>query len=144
MDFRELAAELLRLRAEQLKSGVWRKTAKLTQGELLALYCLQGHGDGAYPRELSRELSVSTARIAAMLRDMEEKGWIVRREDAEDNRHTLVLLTGEGRKEILRRREQTLSEQTLSELAGALEKLGREDAEELLRLLTRLNEICGK
>ncbi len=139
MDFRELAAELLRLRAEQLKSGVWRKTAKLTQGELLALYCLQGHGDGAYPRELSRELSVSTARIAAMLRDMEEKGWIVRREDAEDNRHTLVLLTGEGRKEILRRREQTLSE-----LAGALEKLGREDAEELLRLLTRLNEICGK
>ena len=139
MDFRELAAELLRLRAEQLKSGVWRKTAKLTQGELLALYCLQGHGDGAYPRELSRELSVSTARIAAMLRDMEEKGWIVRREDAEDNRHTLVLLTDEGREEILRRREQTLSE-----LAGALEKLGREDAEELLRLLTRLNEICGK
>lgn len=138
MEYKELAAELLRLRAEQLKSGVWRQTAKLTQGELLALYFLQGHDGGAYPREMSQELSVSSARIAAMLRDMEEKGWVVRRDDTCDSRHTLVLLTGQGREEILRRRGQTLSA-----LAGALEALGREDSEELLRLLKRLNEICN-
>ena len=138
MEYKELAAELLRLRAEQLKSGVWRQTAKLTQGELLALYFLQGHDGGAYPREMSQELSVSSARIAAILRDMEEKGWVVRRDDTCDSRHTLVLLTDQGREEILRRRDQTLSA-----LAGALEALGREDSEELLRLLKRLNEICN-
>ncbi len=133
-----MAAELLRLRAEQLKSGVWRQTARLTQGELLALYYLQGHDGEAHPRELSRDLSVSTARIAAMLRDMEEKGWVVRREDASDSRHTLVILTGAGREETSLRREQTLSA-----LAGALEKLGPEDSAELIRILNRMNDICN-
>ena len=137
MDYEELAAELLRLRAEQLKSVVWRQTMRLTQGELLALYCLQEHGGGVYPRELSDELSVSTARIAAMLRDMEEKGWIVRRADISDNRHILVSLTDEGRGEMRRRREQTLSS-----LSDALKALGPEDAAELIRILKRMNEIC--
>ena len=139
MDYEEMAAELLRLRTEQLKSVVWRQTAKLTQGELLALYYLQEHDGGVYPRELSDELSVSTARIAAMLRDMEEKGWIVRREAPSDNRHILVSLTDEGRGEMRRRREQTLTS-----LSDALKALGPEDSEELIRILKRMNEICSK
>lgn len=138
MDYRELAVELLRLRSEQFKSGVWRQTAKLTQGEYLALYCLQGHGGEAYPRQLSDELSVSTARIAAMLRDMEEKGWIVRRDVLSDSRHILVTLTDTGRDEMYRRREQTLTA-----LSGALKALGPEDSTELIRILKRMNEICN-
>ncbi len=138
MEYRELAAELLRLRSEQFKSGVWRQTMRLTQGELLALYYLQGHDGGTHPQELSYELSVSTARIAAMLRDMEEKGWIQRRDDVSDNRHILVTLTDAGRAKISRRREQTLDA-----LAGALRALGPEDAAELIRLLNRMNEICN-
>lgn len=139
MDYEEMAVELLKLRAEQLKSVVWRQTAKLTQGELLALYYLQEHDGGVYPRELSDELSVSTARIAAMLRDMEEKGWIVRREAPSDNRHILVSLTDEGRGEMRRRREQTLTS-----LSDALKALGPEDSAELIRILKRMNEICSK
>lgn len=137
MDYEELAVELLKLRAEQLKSVVWRQTMRLTQGELLALYYLQDHDGGVYPRELSDELSVSTARIAAMLRDMEEKGWIVRRDALSDNRHILVSLTGEGRNEMRRRREQTLTS-----LSDALKALGPEDSAELIRILKRMNEIC--
>ncbi len=138
MDYREMAGELLRLRSEQFKSGVWRQTAKLAQGEHLALYYLQSHNGETYPRQLSDELSVSTARTAAMLRDMEEKGWVIRRDDPSDNRHILVTLTGDGREEMSRRREQTLSA-----LAGALEALGPEDSAELIRILKRMNEICN-
>lgn len=138
MDYRELAEELLMLRSEQFKSGVWRQTAKLAQGELLALYYLQSHGGEVYPRDLSGALSVSSARIAAMLRDMEEKGWIVRRGAPSDNRHTLVILTDAGRGEMNRRRERTLSS-----LSDALTTLGPEDSEELIRILKRLNEICN-
>lgn len=137
MEYRQLADELLGLRAEQFKSGLWRQAAKLARGELLALYYLQSSG-GAYPGQLSDELSVSTARIAAMLRDMEEKGWIERRDDASDNRHTLVTLTGAGLQEISRRREQTVEA-----LSGVLRALGPEDASELIRLLKRMNEICN-
>lgn len=137
MEYRQLADELLGLRAEQFKSGLWRQAAKLARGELLALYYLQSSG-GAYPGQLSDELSVSTARIAAMLRDMEEKGWIERRDDTSDNRHTLVTLTGAGLQEISRRREQTVEA-----LSGVLRTLGPEDASELIRLLKRMNEICN-
>lgn len=137
MDYKEMVAELLRLRAEQLKSGVWRQTEKLTQGELLALYHLQGHKSGVCPRELSDELSVSTARIAAMLRGMEKKGWVERRDFPSDNRRVLVTLTEEGRSEMRRQ-----SEQTLAALSDALEALGPEDSRELIRILKRMNEIC--
>ncbi len=137
MDYEELAEELLRLRTQQFKSGMWRQTLRLARGELLALYYLQCHDGGVYPRELSDEMSVSTARIAAMLRDMEEKGWIVRQEAPSDNRHVLVTLTEEGRSEMRRQREKTLDS-----VSAALKALGPEDAKELIRILNRLNEIC--
>ncbi len=137
MDYLTLAGELAELRARQFKTDVWRRMAKLAHGELLALYTLGVHGGTAYPRQLSAELAVSSARVAAMLRDMEAKGWVLRREDAGDCRQTVVALTDAGRAELTSRREQALAA-----LAAALERLGPEDAEELLRLQRRMNEIC--
>ena len=137
MDYLALAGELTELRTQQFKMDVWRQMSKLARGELLALYTLISHGGTAYPRQLSAELAVSSARIAAMLRDMETKGWVLRREDAGDCRQTVVSVTDGGRAELDARREQALAA-----LAAALERLGPEGAAELLRLQRRMNEIC--
>lgn len=137
MDYLEMAGELLRLRAEHIKSAVGRESERQSQGEYLALSCLFNRDVGTYPQTLSRELHVSSARIAAMLRDMEAKGWIERQTDPTDSRHILVFLTGCGRDEAIARRELILGS-----VAKMLERLGPEDAQALIRILKRMNEIC--
>ncbi len=136
MDYMQMAGEFLRIMAEQIKSAVGRETVKQTQGELLALYYLYEWDRGIFPQTLSREMHVSSARIAAMLRDMEEKGWIVRGTDPENSRRILVSLTQRGRDEAMARRERSVGV-----LAKIFERLGSEDTGELIRILKRMNEI---
>ena len=137
MDYREMAGDFLRLRAEHIKSAVGRESERNSHGELLALSLLYSRDEGVYPRTLSRELGVSAARVAAMLGDMEEKGWIHREPDPGDSRHILVSLTPLGREVALARRQGAVEA-----LAGIFQRLGPEDTGELIRILKRLNEIC--
>ena len=69
---------------------------KAIHGEMFVLGYLSEHGKRAYPKELSKALDVSTARIARMLNHMEEKGLIIRQVDGHDMRQKIVILTEKG------------------------------------------------
>ncbi len=138
MDYFEMAEEFLIIRAEQLKTGAGQQLTKLARGgEFFAMSYLLVHDDGAYPKELSREMAVSSARITALLHHMEKKGWVLRAEDARDSRQIRVTLTDAGRAEILSRREKMLKT-----VASALQMLGPEDAEAYLRIQRKMVGIC--
>ena len=129
MDYKELAEDLLAVRAEQLKVSANQQMSKLLKGELFVLNYLLTHSKVAYPKELSREMAVSTARIAAILNSMEEKGWITRTGDTEDSRHTIVALTDEGCAEIEKKRTEVIGSVT-----KMLKLIGPDDAREFLRI----------
>ena len=64
-----------------------------SQGEMRLLGCLHAGADGRTAGELSMLLELSTARIAAMLNNLERKGAITRARDEADRRRVVVRLT---------------------------------------------------
>lgn len=133
MDYRDMAAQLLRLYTQQLQIPTSRRLAQMEHGQLCVLDYLLAQGRQVHPKELSERLSVSSARIAALLNHMEDKGLIRRLHDPQDSRQILVVLTEAGRESVLQTRERILAQ-----TASLLEALGPEDARAYLRIQEKL------
>ncbi|MGY3725579.1 DNA-binding transcriptional regulator, MarR family [Granulicatella balaenopterae] len=74
----------------------WKKNDTTNVGLGAVIRCLMKHDGKATSGQISEEMNVSTARVAALLKKMEQRGWLVREKDATDKRITLVKLTSEG------------------------------------------------
>ena len=108
-----------------------------SQGEMRLLGCLHAVADGRTAGELSMLLELSTARIAAMLNNLERKGAITRARDEADRRRVVVRLTVQGREEV-----QTSYDAAVACLAEVYRRMGEDDTRELLRLSDRAGEIA--
>lgn len=129
MDYQTIAKELLSIRAYLVQNPVHRMMDEFVHGEYCVLNYLMNHSESIYPKDLSKEMSVSTARVAALLKQMEKKGWITRNADVIDNRQTIISLTDEGKIEINSKREEIIDA-----VVNMLKEIGSEDAKELLRI----------
>lgn len=136
MDYEEMAEELIKMRLSKPQVKLERDVSKLMKGELLALGYLIEHHNHAYPKDLSREMLSSTARIAAMLNNLEKKGLITRQVDPKDNRQIVVSLTPEGIKTCC-----NYQDQLKQQIIYLFEQLGPEDAKEYLRLQKKVLAI---
>ena len=85
-----------------------------------------------------RSLYASSARIAALLKHLEAKGWIVRTPDAADVRRVDVVLTEAGAACIRERLGAVLDE-----VSVLLSALSPEEAAEYVRLQRKLLEKGG-
>ena len=133
MDYERIAEELLEIRANLLRLPANRMMNEFVHGEMFVLSYLLACGENVYPKDLSRKMGVSTARIAALLNQMERKGWIKRIDDPKDSRQKQILLTDSG-KQIISAKKKEL----IAEVVKMLEKIGCEDAEELLRIQKKI------
>lgn len=88
------------------------------------------------PSVIADRSRLTAARVANVLRSLEEKGWVVREHATDDRRRVTVKLTEAGDAERARRRAEF-------EKAGAafLSRLGEEDTREAIRILKRCNQI---
>lgn len=106
------------------------------RGEMAVLRQLGESAEQMTAGDLSRELRMTTSRIAAVLNSLQKKGLIERGGDAQDRRRVLVRLTDEGRalcehrKACVRRR-----------LAAIFAQLGMEDTRSFVRIMGRVFEI---
>lgn len=108
-----------------------------SQGEMRLLGCLNAGADGRTAGELSTLLDLSTARIAAMLNNLERKGAITRARDTADRRRVVVRLTDQGRHEV-----QTSLDEAVACLSEVYRRMGEDDTRELLRLSDRAGAIA--
>lgn len=108
-----------------------------SQGEMRLLGCLNAGADGRTAGELSTLLDLSTARIAAMLNNLERKGAITRARDTADRRRVVVRLTDQGRHEV-----QTSFNEAVACLSEVYRRMGEADTRELLRLSDRAGAIA--
>lgn len=76
--YEQLANELVQVNEALLHQPAQDLLSKLSRGEPFVLNYLLTHYGQAHPTDLSRHMVVSTARIAALLNRMEEKGLISR------------------------------------------------------------------
>lgn len=84
-------------------------------------------------------MGVSSARIAALLKHLEQKGWISRSADEHDERRVNVLLTDAGRELINSRRRDAIER-----VSAALRELGEEDAREYVRLQQKMLDALSE
>lgn len=131
MDYRALAEQLLDLQALLRLDPVNQQVSIFEKGTFLALQYLS-HQKTVHPKELSQQMAVSSARIAALLNHMENEGLIVRSPDPNDNRQVTVSLTARGEQLIKKKKEEVVNI-----MAKALEELGPEEAEIYLRIQTK-------
>lgn len=139
MDYNDLAQDFLEKMRVLSKARPQRKINRFMQGEIFVLnyiFCNEGI---AAPGAISDEMEISTARVAAALNSLENKGFITRRTDSRDRRKVLVELTEAGR---LRCREYR--EMAIGDAAGMLCVLGERDAKEFVRILGRLADGIPK
>lgn len=61
------------LRIGWLQIPMNRQLSKLSKGELFVLNYLDTQGEKTFPKELSIKMQVSAARVAALLKHMDER-----------------------------------------------------------------------
>ncbi len=133
MDYRHMAVKLLDIRANMPQIKAERQLSKMMIGENFALNYLASNNNEAYPKDLSKSMMVSSARIAVILKQLERDGLITRTVDAQDNRKVIVRLTDKGAHLIEKDRSVLLEG-----LVEMLEYLGPEDAEAYIRIRRKL------
>ena len=106
------------------------------RGERGVMRMLECTGDPLTPTELAHRTHLTNARIANVLRALEDKGFITREHSAADRRRVTVHLTEAGRAEIQREKREFEAQ-----ARAFLEQLGYEDTTEALRLLKKTNSI---
>jgi MarR family transcriptional regulator, organic hydroperoxide resistance regulator len=139
MDYKELAAEFLQNMYLFHKDKQHKKTDEFLQGGAFILQYLYMRKDNVLPSEISNEMSISTARIAAALGNLESKGLINREIDKNDRRQILVSLTPEGIENAKKHQQEV--EKDVMEM---LQCLGEHDAREYVRIIGKLAENYKK
>ena len=133
MDYTSLAQELLTVRANLLQVPANQQLSQMVRGEMFVLNYLFTHEGAIHPKELSRQMAVTTARIASLLNHMEQKQLLLRRADPDDNRQIIVELTEQGRLST-----QEIRSQAIRYLSAMLEELGPEDAQAYIRIQKKI------
>jgi DNA-binding MarR family transcriptional regulator len=84
---------------------------------------------------LAERLGVSAPVLSRHIADLEEQGYVVRRQDPSDGRAQLVALSQAGVEKL-----RQIEEQRTATLQGYLSNWSQEDAEDTARVLSRLSE----
>lgn len=139
MDFNALADELMQTMHRFHKANPRKPLNAAVQGEMFTLHYLCHLDREVLPGEISAEMNISTARIAATLNSLEAKGLITRRIDPTDRRRILVKITPLGKatdtKHFIAHK---------NELVQALQSVGEDDAKSFVRILKKLQENASK
>lgn len=139
MDYLDLAKQFLNCLFQFKKHGHRKEISENMQGETLAILYLLERKNIALPSEMSSEMNISSARVAAMLNSLENKELVTRQIDTTDRRKILVSLTEKGKK---------LAEEHGKKVEGhtakMLELLGEHDATELVRITAKLVTLSSK
>ena len=135
MDRREEAKEILREMCSCTPRPLFHKVEEVDRGTGFVLAYLESTDKEVVAGDLARELHVSTARIAALLNKLEDKELIKRSRAAGDARRTVVEITPAGRAYMAE-----VKEQILEKVEILLEKVGKEDLKEFLRICAKITQ----
>lgn len=138
MNHREEAKAFLREMCACTPKPLFHKMEEVDRGTGFVLAYLERSDGGVYAGDLAKELKVSTARIAALLNKLEEKGLVERSRSERDARRTVVKITPAGTAYTAGIREQVLEKLEL-----LFDKVGEEDLKEFLRICAKITQALN-
>lgn len=131
MKYTKLAVEFIHNYHNLIKHG---HKDEAMRGEYYALIYLSHDYRDFFPSDISDEMNISSARVAAMLNNLEKKGLVMRKKNPDDRRKTIVVITEKG-KEMAKKIETDV----MNHVMGILKHLGEDDAKEFVRIMGKLN-----
>lgn len=131
-----LAREMLETLSNMEKRNVLSKRKFLLKGEDLFLVVLDEIGGMSTPSQLSEYTDFTPARLSAIIKALEGKGFIFRQQDEIDKRCTIIEITEKGAAQ-----SQEIKAAAINNSLKIIEKLGERDSVEFLRLMKKLFEI---
>ena len=114
-------------------ASFFNKVDEIQRGVAFCLFYLRDAKEEVIAGDLAREMKVSTARVAALLKGMEKHNLVTRTASPCDARKTVVKITSFG-KEYLEEQE----EQLLSRVEQIIEKVGLEEVKEFIRISRKI------
>ena len=78
MDYKSLAREFMEIMHKMRKRKAQKQVSDSMHGEHFVLFYISRHEGNVIPSDISNEMGISSARIAAALNGLEGKGYIVR------------------------------------------------------------------
>lgn len=106
------------------------------EGIMHALVYLYTSKEPVSAGDISKQLGVSTARVAVILRKMQEKGDITKETDPKDARKVVISITPKGR-EVIEQRKRMF----FNDIRDMTEKIGKERFYEFLDILSEVHEF---
>ncbi len=137
MDYIALAREYMKVLYKMRKRKNPKRINDSLHGEQFVLAFVARHDGSVIPGDISKEMGISSARVAAALNNLEAKGLISRSIDPCDRRRILVELTEAGRAQ-----EEEHTKQIMGMVVRMLEDLGEEDSVVFLRILGKLADVA--
>ena len=120
------------------KQELFEKMKIVFKGENLMLAILMDMGGKATPGELIKYTECTAARLTAIAKSLENKGFVKRIQNSEDKRSTIIEMTSEGIARFM-----LLQKESIERIFNLIEMLGENDAKEFVRLIKRLSEISS-
>lgn len=131
-----LAREMLETISNMEKRGMFTKRKFLLKGEDLFLVVLDEMGGMSTPSKLAEYTDFTPARLSAIIKSLESKGYIVRQQDELDKRCSIIEITEKGGFN-----SRQIKEAAVKNSLEIIEKLGEKDSLEFLRLMKKLFDI---
>lgn len=135
MSDREEARAFLRKICSCTPKPLFHKVEEVDRGTGFVLAYLQETDGEVFAGDLARELKVSTARIAALLNKLEDKGLVERSRSENDARRTVVKITPQGAAYTAE-----IKEQILDRVEVLFDKVGKKDLQEFLRICKEITQ----
>lgn len=130
--------ELMELMVKN-RHGAFSKIEKSSKGANIVIKVLARLGEPTNPKNLAETLNLSTARIAAVLGNLEKRGLIIRTMDPDDRRRINVSLTECGKK-VAKVEKQELR----NKIIRVFELMGEEDTKKYLELTAKFVDYSQK
>lgn len=138
MDTALLTKELLEAISDINRNDVFTKLNISLKGEELFIVMLSEMGGISTPSRLAEYSQFTPARLSAIIKNLEGKGYIEKKNDEIDKRCTIIELTAEGHGHAQSKKEEMLKNSLM-----IIESLGEPDASEFIRIIKRLIGIVS-
>ena len=108
------------------------------KGEYMLLAILNSLGGQSTLSKITQNFGFTPARLSAIIKSLEAKGFVDRIHNENDRRTTTVFLTSEGTMQYLRHREEAIRNALV-----IVEQLGEKDVCEFIRIIRRISDITN-
>lgn len=139
MDTALLTRDLLDAFNNINRKKVFSEMKFILQGEDLFLVMLSEMGGISTPSKVVEDSEFTPARLSAILKNLEGKGYIEKKQDEIDKRCTIIEITDSGVEH-----STAIRVEMIENALKLTEKLGEKDAAELIRLIKKLVSILSE